>query len=115
MPEHTFTQAEVLELLGQAFFEDGSLMPSGTDNQRRAAAESSAEEVIADYLNRRPKIEPRNAIRITAEDLSGKQDPQVIEIQDNYVVICAGTCYVAHENHYPTTGTVQLTIKGVKK
>lgn len=53
----------------------------------------------------------RDATRVTATDLRTGES-QTAEIQDNYVIVCAGTCHVAHENHYPKSGTVQLTIKG---
>lgn len=30
---------------------------------------------------------------------------------DDYFVMCTGSRHIAHVNHYPRTGTVQLTIK----
>jgi hypothetical protein len=52
-------------------------------------------------------------IRVTSEDLSADPDPpQVAEIKDDYVIVCAGSCYVSHVSTWPKSGTVQLTIKG---
>lgn len=50
-------------------------------------------------------------IRVTVEDLAtGESETQ--EIYNDYVIVCAGTCHVAHVNDYPTKGTQVLTIKG---
>ena len=50
-------------------------------------------------------------IRVTVEDLAtGETDSA--EVTDDYIVICEGSCYVAHTNTYPQKGTHVLTIKG---
>ncbi len=50
-------------------------------------------------------------IRVTVEDLAtGETESQ--EIRDDYVIVCAGSCYVAHVNDYPMKGTQVLTVKG---
>lgn len=50
-------------------------------------------------------------IRVTVEDLAtGESESQ--EIHDDYVIVCAGTCHVAHVSDYPMKGTQVLTIKG---
>lgn len=49
-------------------------------------------------------------IRVTVEDLkTGEVESQ--EVEDDFVLVCAGRCYLAHTNVYPKSGTVQLTIK----
>jgi hypothetical protein len=54
---------------------------------------------------------PDPGIRVTVQDLvTGDSETQ--EIHDDYVIVCAGTCYVAHVNDYPTKGTQILTVKG---
>lgn len=54
---------------------------------------------------------PDPGIRVTVEDLAtGESESQ--EIRDDYVIVCAGTCHVAHVNDYPTKGTHVLTVKG---
>jgi hypothetical protein len=51
-----------------------------------------------------------SGIRVTVTDLdSGESESQ--EIEDNYLIITAGRCYVAHEQRYPGKGTTILTIK----
>ena len=49
--------------------------------------------------------------RVTAEDLE-TGDTETTEITDDYVVICDGSCYIAHVQAYPAKGTHVLTIKG---
>jgi hypothetical protein len=50
-------------------------------------------------------------IRVTVEDIeTGESESAVIE--DDYIIVCAGSCYVAHASDYPTKGTQVLTIKG---
>lgn len=50
-------------------------------------------------------------IRVTVTDLeTGESESQ--EIHNDYVIVCAGSCYVHHTQAYPGTGTHQLTIKG---
>ena len=54
---------------------------------------------------------PEPGIRVTVEDLlTGEKESQ--EIRDDYIVVCAGSCHVAHTQAYPTKGTHVLTIKG---
>lgn len=54
-----------------------------------------------------------SGIRVTVEDLkTGESESQVI--QDDYVVVTAGSCYVSYTQVYPKTGTHQLTVKGRK-
>jgi hypothetical protein len=54
---------------------------------------------------------PDPGIRVTVEDLAtGERESQ--EIRDDYVIVCAGSCYVSHVHDYPTKGTQILTIKG---
>lgn len=52
-------------------------------------------------------------IKVTVEDLE-TGDTESVVIWDNYSLICAGSCHVTHEQLFPMSGTVQLTIKGVK-
>lgn len=49
-------------------------------------------------------------IRVTATDLETGES-RSYEFMDNFVLICAGTCYVS-DSHVHTDGTVQITIKG---
>lgn len=50
-------------------------------------------------------------IRVTVLDTeSGETNTE--EIENDYVLVTAGTCHLAHTNIYPTKGTVVLTIKG---
>lgn len=51
------------------------------------------------------------SIRVTVVDTENG-DTETTEIENDYVLICAGTCNLAHSNIYPTKGTVVLTIKG---
>lgn len=54
---------------------------------------------------------PDPGIRVTVQDLeTGDSESQVI--RDDYIIVTAGTCHVAHVNDYPTKGTHVLTIKG---
>jgi hypothetical protein len=49
-------------------------------------------------------------IRVTVEDLkTGESEAQ--EISNDYVIVCAGTCHVAHITSHGN-GTHVLTIKG---
>jgi hypothetical protein len=51
------------------------------------------------------------SIRVTVEDLeSGDTESQ--EIENDYIIVCAGSCHVAQILSYPTKGTQILTIKG---
>lgn len=49
-------------------------------------------------------------IRVTVEDLQTGETESTV-IRDDYVCVCAGTCYVEHTNVYGT-GTHVLTVKG---
>ena len=60
-----------------------------------------------------PDSEPKG-IRVTVEDLeTGDTDTAVI--WDDYFLLCAGCCHLTYTNLFPSSGTVQLTIKGVKR
>lgn len=49
-------------------------------------------------------------VRVTIEDLAtGKVETK--DVGDDYLVIAAGSHYVAHTQWYPRSGTHQLTIK----
>lgn len=50
-------------------------------------------------------------IRVTATDLE-TGETSTAEIMDDYVIITAGTCHVAHVQEYPKSGTSILTVKG---
>lgn len=50
-------------------------------------------------------------IRVTVEDLTtGERESQ--DIDNDYIIVCAGSCYVAHTQAYLTKGTHVLTVKG---
>jgi len=52
-------------------------------------------------------------IEVTARDPeTGQRDTQ--EIVDDYVITCAGTCYIHHVSQY-ANGTHVITIKGRKE
>lgn len=50
-------------------------------------------------------------IKVTVADLSGEQETGVVELEDDYIVVCAGRMYVDGIQEYPGTGTVVLTLK----
>lgn len=51
------------------------------------------------------------AIEVTVRDTeSGDSETQTIE--NDVIVVTAGTCYVDNVTDYPTTGTQVYTIKG---
>ena len=52
-------------------------------------------------------------IRVTIEDLQ-TGEKESVEIADDYVLVCAGTCEVTNTQVYPTRGTHVLTVKGRK-
>jgi hypothetical protein len=53
---------------------------------------------------------PEPGIRVTVEDLlTGETESQ--EIHDDYTIVTAGSCHVAHINAF-ANGTHVLTIKG---
>jgi len=51
------------------------------------------------------------SIRVTVLDTESG-DTETREIDNDYILICAGTCVLAHTNTYPAKGTHVLTIKG---
>lgn len=52
-------------------------------------------------------------IEVTVKDLlTGDTETKVI--QDDYVIITAGSCFISGVQDYPTKGTAVLTIKGRK-
>jgi hypothetical protein len=53
------------------------------------------------------------SIRVTVTDTENG-DTQTAEIENDYVIICAGTCHISAAQDYPTKGTRVLTIKGRK-
>ena len=59
-----------------------------------------------------PEVPPR--IEVTARDL-GTGDSQTAVISDDYVLICAGSCYQAGVEADLETGTHVITVKGVKR
>jgi hypothetical protein len=57
-----------------------------------------------------PGPTPAKGIKVTVTDLDiGESDSRVI--WDDYVIICAGACHVAHTSAY-ASGTHVLTVKG---
>ncbi len=54
-------------------------------------------------------------IKMTVEDLDGDQGPGVAMIEDDYILVCAGSCYLDNTQAYPSSGTHVLTIKGRKE
>lgn len=53
------------------------------------------------------------SIRVTVEDTeSGETETKTIE--NDVIVVTAGTCYVDHVADYPTKGTQVYTVKGRK-
>lgn len=53
------------------------------------------------------------AVRVTVEDLeTGESESAVIE--DDYILTCAGSCYLHHTNVFAENGTHVLTVKGRK-
>lgn len=56
--------------------------------------------------------DPAPGIRVTVEDLAtGEAETQTI--YDDYVIVVAGSCHVAHVNAF-ANGTHVLTVKGRK-
>ena len=53
-------------------------------------------------------------IRVTVEDLSGEQESETSEIEDDYILVTAGRVYLDGIQEYPGTGTVVLTLKRAK-
>jgi hypothetical protein len=51
------------------------------------------------------------AIRVTVLDTESG-DTSTAEIENNYIVVTAGTCEVTGRQVYPAKGTHVLTIKG---
>lgn len=54
-----------------------------------------------------------SGIRVTTVDLDHPEDSQTGEIMDDYVIVTAGSCYVASVVQY-ANGTAVLTVKGAK-
>lgn len=54
----------------------------------------------------------QRVVRVTVEDLDSG-DSGSVEVQDDFILVTVGDCYVAHEQVH-ANGTVQLTIKGRK-
>lgn len=52
-------------------------------------------------------------IRVTVEDTE-TGETETAEIWDDYILICAGSCYLADTQASMTTGAHQLTVKGRK-
>jgi hypothetical protein len=53
------------------------------------------------------------SIEVTVRDTeSGESEKATIE--NDYIIVCAGSCYVDGIQDYPTKGTRVLTIKGRK-
>jgi hypothetical protein len=51
------------------------------------------------------------SIRVTVLDTeSGETSTE--EVENDYILVVAGTCHLANVQAYPTKGTVVLTIKG---
>jgi hypothetical protein len=51
------------------------------------------------------------SIEVTVRDTeSGESETATIE--NDYIIVCAGSCYVANSQDYPIKGTHVLTIKG---
>lgn len=54
---------------------------------------------------------PRDEVTVTTKDhKTGQEQTKVLE-EDNYIIVCGQRCQITHEQHYPKSGTVQLTIK----
>jgi hypothetical protein len=53
------------------------------------------------------------AIIVTVEDAE-TGEKSTAEIEDDYIVICAGTCHVSHTQAYPTAGKHVITVEGRK-
>jgi len=51
------------------------------------------------------------SIRVTVTDTE-TGDTETQEIDNDVIVVTAGTCYVEHVADYPTKGTQVYTIKG---
>jgi hypothetical protein len=67
--------------------------------------------VPASELERLRETRVDSGIRVTVEDLKTGDTDSVV-IRDDYVCICAGSCYVAHTQAWGKSATHQLTIKG---
>lgn len=51
-------------------------------------------------------------IRVTVEDLEKGTTESIVVPMNEYWLITTGTCFLAHVNAYPKSGTCVLTIKG---
>lgn len=54
------------------------------------------------------------AIQVTVLDTESG-DTETAQIENDYIIVTAGTCEVAHVNTYPTKGTHVLTVKGCQR
>lgn len=61
-------------------------------------------------LPSRQSGDDRADIRVTVEDLA-TGDTETVEIKDDYVILAAGSCHVAHIQTFGS-GTHILTVKG---
>lgn len=51
------------------------------------------------------------SIEVTVRDtVTGESETATID--NDYVIVTAGTCFIAHINDYPTKGTRVITVKG---
>lgn len=53
------------------------------------------------------------AIEISVRDLDSNEPPETVVIDDDYMLITAGACYLHHTNAF-ANGTHVLTVKGRK-
>jgi hypothetical protein len=65
-------------------------------------------------MNAQPETEEPARIGVIAEDL-GTGHTESVVIADDYVLICAGSCYLAGVEADLETGTHVITVKGVKR
>jgi hypothetical protein len=53
------------------------------------------------------------AIRVTVTDTESGES-STAEVEDNYILVCAGTCHQDGVQVYPAKGTHVITVKGVR-
>lgn len=52
-------------------------------------------------------------LTVTVHDDSGEQPDETMHVMDNdYLLVCCGTCYMDGVQAYPKSGTHVVTIKG---
>lgn len=52
-------------------------------------------------------------LTVTVHDDTGEQPDEVMHVADNdYLLVCHGTCYMAGVQAYPKVGTHVITVKG---